>query len=469
MIVFFTQRLIDGSGDVAHTAKIARHLEKILEEKHGVKIDICLVTPNPPQEDSYRRNQYTWVTNFYRNMYPDSNVKIITIEEYRHIDQNLIDCHIDAGTLIPEKMPHAFSDEDVQLINLLRDGCSKPYISFPEYSSQELLRGNKIVRSGFKQGEHGVIPNQKILDATKDPKLLDMEKEQASHHLPLKLKNTLMSDFSSFAEYHRSHGLNYAYFHELISTPHDEYTTEFFLEKQIAFLDASKKNQDIICIGGQNEIKHLALEHKISALKQSGFNEIVFIDVDSGQEETLFKDEESIEKKTYRMLCIKSVPYTCMESLPLISDDLVGVTGDNSLVEAMSAGKIFMYEYTNHKYAFMAGYLSKVQELSSDFRVYELAKYLVFQGDLTPEKLAEYAQNPEIVNTLKSINRILISESKYLDEVEKAVVSNIKQLQPPPPEKESCFKLLKRKYHNLVQSFYKNEAPSLSNDNKGPR
>ncbi len=462
MIVFFTQRLVDGSGDVSQTAKIAHHLEQNLAEKYGITEEIVIVTPNPPPEGSNRSNrlnQHQWVTNFYRGMYPDSNIKIITMNDYQQIDQSLIDCHMNAGLLIDSS--NDFSPEETALINAIRiAGDAKPYITFPEYSQIQSSGTNRVVRSGFRSYEHGVIPNQKLLDATKDPEKLEIIKEEAFTKLTPELKNYICHDYDNYTDYHSQTGFSYAYFHDRTIDPGtNKCTTEFFLEKQIPFLKNSQKSQDVICIGAEKEYKHLALEHQISALKQMGFNEIIFVDVDSGQEEVLYSSEDRTDKKTYRMLCVQHVPYACMELLPLLSDNLVGVTGDNSLVEAMSAGKIFAYERMRHKDLFMNGYLNKVRDLTKDIRVYELADYLVNGYGANLEKVTEYAQNPEIVNTLKSINRQLIAESQYLNEVEKTVVSTIQQQQLKNKPDDTIFGYFKAKYNSLVQRFSTEEKP----------
>ena len=477
-IIFFTARHFDGSGDIVHTVKIADFLQKQLR-KNGYTDNIIIVVPDL-MEGSKGVNHKEITDRFVAAFNP--LIKVQTMSMFKKSDLK-VDCYIEAALLNRS----SFNKEDEQMIDILRNATDVPYIFMPEYGNDLTPQGKIKIPSGFNKknrGEVGVFPNQKLLDATQDTIISQKVIKEAFDELDHKIKRYLAPQTGSsdeYLQYRETHGLSYQYSHEHIK----DYVSyikvngqdvldltkrapiDFFLSEHIVFSETSGLSQDIICLGDDIECKKNALRRAIPELTKSGYTDIVFLNMDNGEEEALYSNVSSQKSKCYRVLYSASLPFTTMQSLPLLSDDLVGTTGDNSFVEAMSAGKLISYECASHKKEFAFGYLGRVKEMATNPSVYLLAEQLMKIPSgirLVPhnqELLKQLLQDKAITAELKNINRTLIATSNYLQHIEVAVAKNIAGFVSPALfqiEFEQLLDKLKIKTDQLIEKGTKGRA-----------
>lgn len=191
-----------------------------------------------------------------------------------------------------------------------------------------------------------------------------------------------------------------------------------FLRVHNEFTYSSNKNQDIISLGRQQTHKKAALETMLSSLIKQGYSQINFIDLDKNETCILF-DNKNTGKK-YRLFSLTKVPHQQFLALLTVSADLVGVTGDQSFSEAISARKIIVYECISWKADFIFAYHQVLHELTQDAQVKELATLLLMsESESDYQRLRELLSNQNLTSKLKQ-SASLIYQSYNLNETLKA-------------------------------------------------
>ena len=490
-IIFFTAKHRDGGGDVTHTLKIAEYLQDhpITMIDHQEAIYPIVVVPTTDRD-------------YVQNKIKNSGLQLLTFEEFKD-SPKLIDkkhCYAIAAELCSDNFGH---DYHHGIIKEIKDHYFYTY--FPEYGRNDLHTANKFaytLQSGFDpdlKEEAGVISNQYLLQSSQA--LHNNENshavlKQAFDTLDPTLKQFLAPKTQGFDEYlerRKHHGLTYQYSHdsdgsavhgikhvkcnddtessmEIKTTSADIFGLEtainYFFFEHLASCQGSEQSQDVICLGGKAldwrygynkhqtvSSKYHALRDMLPQLKEQGYTTVIYHDVQNNKKEVLYTAPNTggKQEKTYRVLDFKSVPYETMLSLAILSDDLVGLTGDQSFVEAMSAGKLISYECRAHKSNFMKGYLKAVNQKTDNQDVRDLAKQLVrIPGrcaitEYDPDQLQALLSNKATRQELAQINRQLAQESNYY-------LANVKTFI------EDCYKdYLEKKRRQEIQRIHKQE------------
>jgi hypothetical protein len=440
-ICLFTTKCYDGSGDVVQTVKIADFIQKFIKssELEELKNEVVIIVVKDDENKEI-------ASRFVEDINPNIHVKKITeIKEEKH---KISGC-IEAG----------YSHFDWEK-ELAFTGEKPPLIVMPEYDNDVNRTSLLRILGGFdtERGDVGVIPSYALIAATSGEVISAEVLQNAFERLDAKIKSYLGKDIESYLA---KHDFTYQYSHDRDRYPtfytnsipykpfeSNEETTkgekyapvEFFLQEHVMLMGNSAKSQDVLCIGENSESKLQALVSLKEDLIKKGYTRVSFMDIDSKDEKVIYEGGNNGAKpKEYRVLYSKSMPFSSMQVLPLIATDIVGVTGDQSLVEAMSARKLVTYECVNHKRDFARGYLKAVQREVSEMalkgttaeEVSLLAKFLIkptYRCDhveYKQEEVSRLLSNRNTVEALKNINRQLVEKSQYFASLEKVLMSAV--------------------------------------------
>ncbi len=321
---------------------------------------------------------------------------------------------------------------------------SIPLIRMPEYNNS--LGGGYgeplEILGGFTKLDQGVIPSFDLLEATNDIAAHQQARIIAFDALDPKIK-AHFPPTHDYLTYRTTHGFAYQYSHDLTAyVAIDEqnqsvgYTSfvDFFFHEHVALTRLANCSQDVLSIGGKelrvnflietpgkdSYSKKEALKKILPTLIEQEYTRVSLVNIDQGTEEVLHENPHASSVKAYRVLYMQSVPFSSMRKLPLLSD-FAGVTGDQSLIEAMSAGNLVSYEFCNHKKAFVEGYLQAVVQETDNPEVHLLAASLmkkivrasVIRYDF--KQISTLLGNKEVVEALMRINRALVEKSTYFE------------------------------------------------------
>ncbi len=122
-------------------------------------------------------------------------------------------------------------------------------------------------------------------------------------------------------------------------------STKRYLEIVLS-LSEEKQNDhvDVLCIGDRDK-KYDALQKIKDTIMAKGYSKIEFVNMDTDEHETISQREGQEKEKVYRVYYMEKVPHKIMVALLQASDKFIGVTGDQSLSEAISKlDKVVFYE-----------------------------------------------------------------------------------------------------------------------------
>ncbi|CEK10152.1 Uncharacterised protein [Legionella hackeliae] len=443
-ICLFTTKCYDGSGDVVQTVKIADFIQKFikLSELEELKTEVVIIVVKDDENKEI-------ASRFVKDINP--NIQVKKISEFKE-ENHKINCCIEAG----------YSHFDWEK-ELSFKGAKPPLIVMPEYDNDVNRKSLLRVLGGFDngRGDVGVIPSPALLAATAGEMISQEVLKNAFEGLDPKIQSYLGKDVESYLAQREQRDFSYQYSHDrneyptfyTNSIPYKSYQSEeettqgekyapvqFFLQEHVMLMGNSAKSQDVLCIGENSNSKLQALTRLKEDLIQKGYTRVSFIDINSKDEKVIYEgDNHGAEHKEYRVLYSKSMPFSSMQVLPLIATDIVGVTGDQSLAEAMSAKKLVTYECVSHKKDFARGYLKAVQREVSEMvlkgtsgqEVLLLARFLIkptYRCDnveYKQEEISRLLSNRNTVEALKNINRQLIEKSQYFASIEKMLVSEV--------------------------------------------
>lgn len=151
----------------------------------------------------------------------------------------------------------------------------------------------------------------------------------------------------NISEYHSTTELSFSYCHD---DKNAEGSTLQFLNIYNLYMNKNK-NHDVMAVGKNLNAKLEALRQVKDQIIQNGYGKIVFVNMDTNKEEVLH-DDNSPNQKVFRMVYKAALPHRHMIAMQALSGDLCNVTGDQSLGEALSAGKLIVYECFEHKKEF---------------------------------------------------------------------------------------------------------------------
>ncbi|MFC3909874.1 hypothetical protein ACFORL_12415 [Legionella dresdenensis] len=444
-ICLFTRKCYDGSGDLVQTVKIADFIQKFIESTtlEELKDEAVIIVVNDDENQN--------ITNHFVK-FINPNVQVKNFADFKE-ENHTINCCIEAG----------YSHFDWKK-DLIFKTEKPPLIVMPEYDNHVGPNAVLKILGGFdkERGDVGVIPSPTLLAASAGEVVNVEVLKNAFEQLDPKLQLYLGKDFKSYLThreqreftYQYSHDRNYyptfytnhipykPYQYKAKTTQGAKYTpVEFFLQEHLMLAGNYTKSQDVLCIGECSESKIEALVRLKEELIKKGYTKISFINMDEGTGEHIIHEINSsgAQPKEYRVLYSKSMPFSSMQVLPLIATDMVGVTGDQSLVEAMSAKKLVTYECVDHKQNFARGYLKAVQqeasvatlEGTSKEEVLLLARFLIKPTysrntlEYKQEVVSNLLNNRNTVEALKNINRQLVVKSQYFASIEKMLVTDV--------------------------------------------
>lgn len=144
------------------------------------------------------------------------------------------------------------------------------------------------------------------------------------------------------------------------------------------FVAESTKNQDIFGVGRNERVKLLAVKEMLPVLMESGFNKILYISLDTNEKQVLYEqaNKEPV-KKIYRFFYTNQLTHPEMIAILALSGDLVGITGDQSLGEALSAKKLIVYECLSHKRKLVEGLIRFFEVASKNHNTKKLVELLI--------------------------------------------------------------------------------------------
>lgn len=165
---------------------------------------------------------------------------------------------------------------------------------------------------------------------------------------------------------------------------------EQYLKCNQTYMSGTDKDIDLFCLGGDpkdgDNDKKQALLNTISAIKKDGFTKIIFVN-QAGKEEELYQDKSAAKEKVFRFVSYGGVSHPQIIALLAVSEDVVGVTGDQSLSEALSARKIPIYEARGHKENFCN----------------KMSKFVQFANGINPRCDLIVTQEPPALNSISNL------------------------------------------------------------------
>jgi hypothetical protein len=431
-----------GLGDVVFSLKLIETLQKHQEElkKQGYSDDIVFVLKYADKSFAQKENFKT----------PEKIIELLLGNKswpFRVLSQTQYFDALGAKSITPEclivgpTLPSCLNISD-----LLPENSKNPILLMSEYSAMNQRTVDRkrtalekkdfnvsCIFTGFRGDKGGPFPEQGIFINNMLSELAKQKlggnfsfREKAWQELPLSLSENLLQNMK-LEEYHHTHELFMVYSNQ----PPGK-----FLINQLELFGSLTKNQDIVMIGPSNP-EDLCQEHR-DLFQQKGF-EVVFIDLNKNPPETKKILDSYDHKKQYRIFYLSRVSKVQMQALMSLSNDFIGVTGDQSFGEAFSAGKLISYETLFHKQGFIDGFWAKVKEKATEPMVAQLVKYLSGGWGINPPDLVK---NSEIA---KKLQKILLElqqdynlESVIIEALNKvSPLNRLNSATPSPPKRNS--------------------------------
>lgn len=454
--VFYVKGL-RGYGDYLFALKTCSHTKKHLN-KAGYNSDVILVTSSEEGKEI--------ITNLGGDK--EFNVTVLSAQEY-HSFQSQEDFTLDyyiEGPIMDVHRPKFPKETPV----LLLSEYSVP--SGVDSHSRELISSGykniKAIFSGLQLNsrQKGIIISENLVAVAKAKEQGDFRFRQDYWK---ELDDLNIRASQSIADYHQSTELYFEATHNIYGGRN---ICEHFLFVHNLFTEKIQKNQDIISIGESMEEKKSALKSALPTLKESKFNKIIFVDLETHKEEVLYNDGQE-NQKVYRMLYTKKLTHKQMDALHAVSNDLAGERGDQLHGEGVSSQKIIVYECLPHKEKYAEGFIDTLYNITGDDKVKDLAELLQHAQlnktakDFDPVKqnrLRELLNNEEVIKKYKNachqisvkynLNDIITSivTKPFLDLQNKEIyqplfekmINTFKQIQDKYPSKgiKSKFRLL---------------------------
>jgi hypothetical protein len=219
-------------------------------------------------------------------------------------------------------------------------------------SDQELQRGLKP--------EKGILLSPEMAMGAEDA---PSKKELFFSQLDPRIRSHLTEPDTTHAAYSDTHCFNIQYSHETSVEKGTKGGCKKFLSLYLALSQHEQtKNHDLLFVGKDKATKVEALKAKSADIFAQGFSKIEIIDPDSDTTEIL-QPEPPREGRTFRVILTERLAHASMKAGMALSDICAGVTGDQSLGEVISAGKIITYECLEHKQGLIGSLLALQTQL----------------------------------------------------------------------------------------------------------
>jgi hypothetical protein len=364
-----------GSGDLMFPLKLRKEFKRYAEETLGIQnTAIKLVAPDSPTITSQLRSLIA----------PGNDIEILTPKQ---LGQK-VKAGLKIASVIEGPM---FNDDFIKDIDreLQTHGERIPLIMQPEYGwrgfdaniskprrvsirkALSKLQYVGLIKSGLnkQEGEKGIILTSSLSDSltTSDANLDDDLDDDRDDDLDGTVRTALLGN-SDPSDYHGSTDLFFQYSHDTALLPLKNYfffwtrlipdlfdelltvpaATVFLQVLRIFNKFSEKENVDVLMVGSSYRFKHNALIKIKEKLIEDGFAKISFYNVDTEEKEYL-AGSETTEGRHFRVVYKNKMTHKSMLAAQALSGDLAGATGDQSLSEAVSAGKVVVYECLAHK------------------------------------------------------------------------------------------------------------------------
>lgn len=165
-----------------------------------------------------------------------------------------------------------------------------------------------------------------------------------------------------------------------------------FFQDAVSFANAQNPDQSVdICFPCKGSMEMLEQYLPLMQFEHMGFGSITMIYYEgTTQKETPFPLGDG--KKILRIIDVGGLSPRDFRIVMKLSAPLVGCTGDNSLAQALSYGKIPFYEVAGHKSQLRHNLLSIVEEKLGD----QSALYHYLKGNIEFKNRAPLLSNPEL-------------------------------------------------------------------------
>lgn len=244
-----------------------------------------------------------------------------------------------------------FYDEEETVKDLKYDQMGLPdkypFLRIPEYGctykQEKFYEKSKV--TGLCTHEFGIFIDPKIISAIESFK----EKKQnpllhINNLIDKSLQKQILQNASDIESYSQRSNLYFGYAHSTTSHVH-------FIKAVANLEKGNDKNVDLILIlDNPLELDLLITPEVKSELRKAGFGKIKIAPTEQTSFSTLKISLKS--SKVLRIIPKNSLVHKDVETCLIMSRPLSLVTGDQSISEAISAGKIFIYELWSHKIQF---------------------------------------------------------------------------------------------------------------------
>lgn len=352
------------------------------------------------------------------------------------------DVEFDVAVITPDELKEKISAQEIEVIHLIegpifqdelvRDidqalvnvrqlipltmiseyGCDvlESAINYRKESLKNLAYEN-VLYSGFREEEskQGIL----ISELLTNPGLAS----EFASQLDEKIRQYLFPN-SSIDVYQEETELSVQYSHDMGGTT---LPCHRFFRAHCELIKESGKNQDVIVIGKFALAKLQALKEIQEKLVADNFQRIVFYNTDTQEEEILY--DSGKPGKIYRTIYKSHMSHPSMIAAIALSGPLMGATGDQSLGEAISAGKWVIYECLNHKKILIESYYRALVNESDDDPLIKEALALLGRNGSNDDyqRLGELLQTltPKIAGLNKAVREKYNLITKVKDNLER--------------------------------------------------
>jgi len=377
-IVMYVADGYGGYGDFIFGLKMLHGLQKSLQEL-GSNTPIYLVTQASGKDKIVALGGDTAF-----------DVQVKSVEEFKHLQSTaeftleyfiegpVFNPYTHQRITIPKDTPVLLISEYSLIPRVLR--YTKELLENPVRWQLDLIQSGFNVDGGvssdfFDKIGQGLFFNEELSHLAERPS--DNFDYRVQYWAQLEGDSEKILTGQAIEDYHRNTDLFFEYSHDSAGKLgiYQKSHCKHYLQIHQIFTMRSGKNQDIVSVGNNTDAKKNALTALLPTLKADGYNRIVYIDLESGNE-TIFHDQPQLQQKVYRFLHTKKLTYKKMIAMLALSGDLVGATGDQSFGEAISGQKLIVYECLSHKKLFAEEYIKIFRSLDTHDKASQLVKLL---------------------------------------------------------------------------------------------
>lgn len=294
-------------------------------------------------------------------------------EEYPHLK----DCYY-----LLENLPKEFKDPRVGLcigpatyhiekssdLDYDRMGldATYPFLKLPEYShEQENVYSKHVKTTGLQDHEYGIFIDRRLIQTVEEEKERGINPVTHVNELSDKNLAAQILKGRSIEAYSKESKLYFGYGHKSSSQAH-------FIRAAVHTEKLSTQNIDMVLVlDDPQELNLKLLVDLTNELETQGIGKVEIVHQTSAGEISTSMTLSNPSKKTLRIITRKAVSHKDFERCLLMSQPLTLVTGDQSLSEAFSTNKIFLYEFYLHKDALK----ESLEKLAQNLNLPLVARY----------------------------------------------------------------------------------------------